>query len=100
MLIEERFTSQKVIDTLNISKGGMTGTVLDLRILFKLALEYQATAVILVHNHPSGKLKPSHADIQLTKKVVEAGKIMDIMILDHFIITEFDYFSFADNGLI
>lgn len=100
MLIEERFTSQKVIDTLNISKGGMTGTVLDLRILFKLALEYQATAVILVHNHPSGKLKPSHADIQLTKKVVEAGKIMDIVILDHFIITEFDYFSFADNGLI
>lgn len=100
MLIEERFNSQKVIDTLNISKGGMTGTVLDLRILFKLALEYQATAVILVHNHPSGKLKPSHADIQLTKKVVEAGKIMDIMILDHFIITEFDYFSFADNGLI
>ncbi|TDS60199.1 JAB domain-containing protein [Myroides indicus] len=100
MLIEERFNSQKVIDTLNISKGGMTGTVLDLRILFKLALEYQATAVILVHNHPSGKLKPSHADIQLTKKVVEAGKIMDIVILDHFIITEFDYFSFADNGLI
>lgn len=98
--IENRFVSYKVETALNISKGGVTGTVVDLRILFKLALEKNATAVILVHNHPSGKLQPSEADLAITKKIKEAGKIMDINILDHFIITEYDYYSFADNGLL
>ncbi|MDR0229235.1 MAG: DNA repair protein RadC [Flavobacteriaceae bacterium] len=96
----ERFIDFKVKETLNISKGGMTGTVVDLRILFKLALEYQATGVILVHNHPSGKLKPSDADIQITKKIKEASKIMDIALLDHFIVTEYNYYSFADEGIL
>lgn len=95
-----RFMSYKIDNTLNISKGGMTGTVVDLRILFKLALENQATGMILVHNHPSGKLKPSEADLQITRKIKEASKIMDVVLLDHFIITEFDYYSFADNGCI
>lgn len=95
---KERFIKHQWIETVNISKGGMTGTIVDLRILFKLALEKQATAVILVHNHPSGKLLPSEADIQITKKIKEAGSIMDIAILDHFIITEHDYYSFVDHG--
>lgn len=94
----ELFIKHQLIDAVNISKGGVTGTVVDLRILFKLALEKQATAVILVHNHPSGKLFPSEADLQITKKIKEAGKIMDIAILDHFIITEHDYYSFVDHG--
>ncbi|MDM1043831.1 JAB domain-containing protein [Myroides sp. 1354] len=94
----ERFIKHQLIDAVNISKGGVTGTVVDLRILFKLALEKQATAVILVHNHPSGKLFPSEADLQITKKIKDAGKIMDIAILDHFIITEHDYYSFVDHG--
>ncbi|MBB1149975.1 JAB domain-containing protein [Myroides sp. NP-2] len=97
---ENPFISHQCIDTVNISKGGVTGTIVDLRILFKLAIEKQATAVILVHNHPSGKLKPSEADFQITKKIKEAGKIMDISILDHFIITEYDYYSFADHGTL
>jgi len=67
-------------------------------VVFKLALEKHATAVILVHNHPSGKLLPSEADIQITEKIKEAGNIMDIVILDHLIITEYDYYSFADHG--
>lgn len=94
----EPFIKYQLIDAVNISKGGMAGTVVDLRILFKLALEKQATAVILVHNHPSGKLVPSEADIQITEKIKEAGNIMDIAILDHLIITEYDYYSFADHG--
>ncbi|MDR2223993.1 MAG: DNA repair protein RadC [Flavobacteriaceae bacterium] len=98
--VSERFIEYKIKETLNISKGGMTGTVVDLRVLFKLALEHQATGVILVHNHPSGKLNPSDADIQITKKIKEASKIMDISLLDHFIVTEFDYYSFADHGLL
>ncbi len=94
----EPFIAHHLIETINISKGGITGTVVDLRVLFKLALEKQATAVIIAHNHPSGKLQPSEADIQITQKIKEASKIMDIALLDHFIITEYDYYSFADHG--
>ena len=91
--------SNKVIYKSQISKGGLTGTLVDTRIVFKMALEHNATSIILSHNHPSGKLQASDADIQITKKLKEAGKSLDIQILDHVIITEHSYFSFADEGI-
>ncbi|MFC7773718.1 RadC family protein [Flavobacterium sp. GCM10027622] len=92
--------SNKVIYKSQISKGGITGTVVDTRLVFKLALEHHATSVVLVHNHPSGKLQASEADKQITKKLIEAGKHLDILVLDHIIVTEKSYFSFADEGLL
>ena len=92
--------SNKVIYKSQISKGGLTGTLVDTRIVFKMALEHNATSIILSHNHPSGKLQASDADIQITKKLKEAGKSLDIQILDHVIVTEHNYFSFADEGLL
>lgn len=83
-----------------LSKGGITASVVDIRILFKLALEHNATGIILVHNHPSGTLVASEADKSITKKIIEAGKTLDIQVLDHVIITEKAYFSFANDGLI
>lgn len=91
--------SNKVIYKSQISKGGITGTVVDIRIVFKLALEHNATSIILSHNHPSGKLQASEADIQITKKIKEAGKNLDIQVLDHVIITEKSYYSFVDEGI-
>lgn len=91
--------SNKVIYKTQISKGGITGTVVDIRIVFKLALEHNATSIILSHNHPSGKLQASEADIQITKKIKEAGKNLDIQVLDHVIITEKSYYSFVDEGI-
>lgn len=82
------------------SQGGITGTVVDHRLIFKKALDCYATSMILAHNHPSGNLKPSDADITLTKKIAEAGKIMDIRVFDHLIISPEGYYSFADEGLI
>lgn len=90
--------SNKVLAKEGISSGGITGTLVDVRIVFKKALEKGATAVILCHNHPSGALKPSNSDIQLTEKLRDAGKILDIRVLDHLIVTESGYFSFADEG--
>ncbi|NJM79560.1 MAG: DNA repair protein RadC [Flavobacterium sp.] len=92
--------ANKIIYKSQISKGGLTGTVVDSRVVFKLALEHNATAVILSHNHPSGKLKASQADIQLTKALQQAGKSLEIQVLDHIIVTEKDYFSFADEGML
>jgi DNA repair protein RadC len=83
-----------------ISVGGMTGTVADPRIIFKKALVEDAVALILFHNHPSGNLQPSRADEELTNKLVLAAKLFDIRILDHIIVSECGYFSFADHGLI
>jgi len=83
-----------------ISDGGITGTVADIRRIFKLALEENATSVILAHNHPSGNLNPSDSDKNLTRKLKEAGDIMDIPVRDHLIVTTNGYFSFADEGLI
>lgn len=83
-----------------LSKGGQSGTVVDSKIIFKRALEESATGLILAHNHPSGNLKPSHEDIQLTKRIVSAGKTLEIAILDHLIITNESFFSFTDDGLI
>ncbi|ESU22092.1 radC protein [Flavobacterium enshiense DK69] len=92
--------SNKVIYKTQISKGGITGTVVDTRIIYKTALEHNATSVILVHNHPSGTLIASEADKQITRKLKEAGKHIDILVLDHVIVTEKSYFSFADDGIL
>ncbi len=83
-----------------ISRGGITGTVADPRIILKKALEVDATTIVLCHNHPSGNLKPSRADEDLTKKITEAAAYMDIKVMDHIIVSEDGYFSFADEGLL
>ena len=92
--------SNKIIQKNQLSKGGITGTLVDVRLVLKSALEVGATALILVHNHPSGTLKPSVADKEITKKLKLAAQSLDIKVLDHLIITENAYFSFADEGLI
>ncbi len=91
--------SNKVIYKAQLSKGGITGTVVDIRLVFKMALEHNATSIILTHNHPSGKLLASDADIQITKKLKLAGQQLDITILDHIIITENGFYSFQDEGI-
>jgi DNA repair protein RadC len=83
-----------------VSKGGFTGTVIDVRVIFQVALKACATSIIAVHNHPSGSLNPSDADQQITQKIKEAGKLLDIQLLDSLIITSERYFSFADEGLL
>ncbi|HPR57325.1 MAG TPA: DNA repair protein RadC [Bacteroidales bacterium] len=90
----------KVLKTVIISEGGVTGTVVDPKKIFKIAIENGATSLILGHNHPSGNTTPSSADINLTDKIVGAGKLLDINILDHIIIGADKYYSFADNGQI
>jgi len=92
--------NNEILKQENISKGGISGTIADCKIIFKRAIEALASAMILCHNHPSGNLKPSNADILLTKKIKEAGKMLDIPVLDHLIIGEKDYFSFADSNLM
>ena len=91
--------SNKVIYKSQLSKGGITGTVVDVRLIFKTALEHNATSVILSHNHPSGKLQASDADKEITKKLKLAGEQLDIKVLDHIIITENGYLSFQDEGI-
>lgn len=83
-----------------VSEGGITGTVADPRIILRKALEQDAVSLVLCHNHPSGSLKPSRADEQLTTKIKEAASYFDIRILDHIIISEDGYFSFADEGML
>jgi DNA repair protein RadC len=83
-----------------ISEGGITGTVADPRIILKKALEENAVSIILCHNHPSGSLKPSRADEELTSKIKEAAKYLDITVLDHIIVSDSGYYSFADEGLL
>ena len=92
--------SNKVISKSQLSKGGITGTVVDVRLVFKTALEMGATSVVLCHNHPSGALKASDADKQITKKLKVAGESLDIKVLDHLIVTENNYFSFSDEGIL
>lgn len=91
--------ANKVIHKAQLSKGGITGTVVDVRLIFKLALEHNATSIILSHNHPSGKLVASEADKEITKKLTFAGEQLDIKVLDHIIITEKGYLSFQDEGI-
>lgn len=83
-----------------ISRGGITGTVADPRIILKRALEQDATSIVLCHNHPSGNLKPSRADEELTSKIKEAAKYFDIRVMDHIIVSEEGYYSFADEGIL
>lgn len=92
--------SNKVIYKNQLSKGGITGTVVDVRIVFKTALEQNAVGIILVHNHPSGNLQPSNEDKQITRQLKTAGHSLSINVLDHVIVTEKDYFSFADEGIL
>jgi DNA repair protein RadC len=92
--------ANKVLLRYNVSKGGMTGTVIDVRMIMKKALETRAASMILSHNHPSGNIQPSTADTKITQKLKDAGAIMDIPVLDHVIITDNGYFSFADEGLL
>jgi len=92
--------ANKVIHKQKVSSGGISGTVADPKIIFKYALEQASSAIILVHNHPSGNINPSEADKQLTVKMKEAGKLLDISVLDHLIFTDNGFFSFADENLI
>jgi DNA repair protein RadC len=91
--------SQKVLAKELVSKGGLSATVVDPKIIFSIALQHQSTGIIMIHNHPSGNLKPSHNDIHLTKKLAEAGTMLEIKILDHLIISDSGFYSFADEGL-
>ena len=91
--------SNKVIHKSQLSKGGLTGTVVDVRLIFKTAFEHNAISIILTHNHPSGKLLASDADIQITKKIKEASRHLEINVLDHIIITENGFYSFNDEGI-
>lgn len=92
--------SNKVLAKHQISKGGFTGTLVDIRIVFKKAIEEGAVAMILSHNHPSGKLQPSQDDRRLTNRLIEAGKTMDIKVLDHLIVTQENFYSFADHNMM
>ncbi|HEY0244512.1 MAG TPA: DNA repair protein RadC [Mucilaginibacter sp.] len=92
--------SGRVIAKELISRGGIAGTVADPKIIFNLALQHSATSIVMAHNHPSGNLKPSQLDIDLTKKIVNAGKMLDMNVLDHLIITNDGFYSFADEGTL
>ncbi|MGQ8338056.1 RadC family protein [Sunxiuqinia sp. A32] len=92
--------SNTVIDQFMVSQGGLTGTVIDVKIILRTALDKLASSIILCHNHPSGNLKPSEADLKITKKIKEAARVMEISVLDHIIIAHDQYLSFADEGLI
>ena len=90
----------RVLGILELSTGGISATVADPKLIFVAALKAGASGIILSHNHPSGNLKPSQRDIDLTRKIKEGGKLLEIQLLDHLIITSEGYYSFADEGLI
>jgi DNA repair protein RadC len=92
--------SNRVINRMKLSQGGISGTVTDVRLVMKQAIEFLASGIIVCHNHPSGNLNPSEADSKITQKIKDAGNLLDIQLLDHLIISEKDYYSFADNGLL
>ena len=98
MLMLDR--ANRVLGFQLLSKGGISGIVADIRLIFSVALEALASSIILAHNHPSGNLQPSDKDIKLTGKVKEAAKYLDIALLDHFILTKESHYSFADKGMI
>lgn len=90
----------RILDKTRVSSGGVAGTVVDVKIILKQALQKLASGIILAHNHPSGNMQPSDADISVTRKLKEAAKLMEIQILDHLIIGDSTYYSFADNGIL
>lgn len=92
--------ANKVLGIYEVSSGGIAGTVADPKLIFSAALKGCASSIILAHNHPSGNLKPSQADISLTQKLITAGSFLDIAVLDHIIVTSEGYMSFADEGLL
>lgn len=92
--------NNRVLGKSKLSSGGINQSVVDVRILFKTALEHFSTGIIIAHNHPSGNLKPSSEDLKITKQIAEAGKILNIQLLDHLIIAQNSYLSFADEGLL
>ena len=94
--------TQKVLGIYLLSVGGMTSSIADIRLIFSVALKAGSTGIMIAHNHPSGSLKPSQTDIEFTNRIKEAGRLLDIKLLDHFIIISKDrkYFSFSDEGLI
>lgn len=96
------FLNQKnhVIYKTQISKGGISGTLVDVRVIFRVAIEHFATSVVVAHNHPTGNLNPSQADISITRRIKEAGDLLDIKLLDHLIIGENSFFSFSEQGLL
>jgi DNA repair protein RadC len=106
MLTHEEFwvlylnNSNKILNKHQLSKGGLVGTLVDVRVVFKKALEHAATGIVLCHNHPSGSVDPSIQDKQITRKLQRASETMDIKILDHVIVTEKAYFSFADSQIL
>ncbi|MFC4738575.1 RadC family protein [Flavobacterium ponti] len=89
-----------VLGIYEMSKGGISGTVVDIRIILGVALKCNASSIVLVHNHPSGKLVPSEADKAITKKLKDASNLLDIGLLDHIIISRLNYFSFSDEGIL
>lgn len=90
----------KVLGIFNVSSGGIAGTIADPKVVFGAALKCNCSSIILAHNHPSGTLKPSQADLNLTRKLVQGGGILDVSVLDHLILTSEGYVSFADEGLL
>ena len=90
----------RVLGMVNISQGGMAGTIADPKIIFAVALKACASGIILSHSHPSGESSPSESDISLTRKLVEVGNLLDIRVLDHIIVCEDRYFSFLDEGML
>ena len=92
--------ANKVLGVYKVSSGGITGTVADPKQIFTAALKANACSLVLSHNHPSGNLKPSRQDEELTRKIKEAGSYLDIKVLDHIIVTGESYYSFADEGLL
>lgn len=92
--------ANKVLGILDVSTGGVTGTVADPKVIFSAALKANSSVIILSHNHPSGNLKPSQADLDLTRKLIAAGNYLDINVIEHIILTSEGYLSFADEGII
>lgn len=90
--------SNKVLGIYEVSSGGISGTVVDIRVLLSAALKAAATGIIVFHNHPSGNTRPSDADRKITSKIIQAGRLLDINVLDHLIITPDSFYSFTDNG--
>ena len=89
-----------MINKFQVSSGGVSGTLVDPKLIFKRAIEELATGLILVHNHPSGNARPSESDIRLTRKIQSAAKMLDISIIDHLIFTDESYYSFSDENML